>query len=274
MGLDEQLTDQRSIEGIIPHSFQDPKLLTEALTHKSHFNEQKIHSFNERLEFLGDSVLNLAISEMLMARLPLANEGLLSKVRSQLVNETYLSEVARALSLGKFLHLGKGEEKGGGRERSSLLADALEALMGALYLDAGIGKVKLFIEQNFPHFKEADGFNWNDLSKGLADMDYKSRLQEFCQQANLGTPRYECIIEAGANPSEGPFTMILMIQDREIDRMSSRSKKTATQSLAQKFITMESQSLVDLLKAKGLDIGSGRKTSESSPIKDPKKDEI
>ncbi len=260
--------EQKSIEEVIPHKFQDSKLLHEALTHKSHFNEQKLHSFNERLEFLGDAVLNLAISEMLMTRLPVASEGLLSKVRSQLVNENYLSEVARALDLGRFLHLGKGEEKGGGRERSSLLADGLEALIGALYLDAGISKVKSFIEANFPHFRDAEDFNWNDLSKGLAEMDYKSRLQEFCQQANLGTPRYECILEAGANPSEGPFTMILLIQDREIDRFSSRSKKAATQALARKFISMENHSLVDLLIAKGLEIGATRKVAVPILTKD------
>jgi ribonuclease-3 len=254
-----RLEGHTSIEEVIPHRFQDPSLLAEALTHKSHYNEQKIHNFNERLEFLGDSVLNLAVSEMLMEKLPKASEGMLSKVRSQLVNETYLADVARSFSLGNFLNLGKGEEKGGGRERGSLLADAFEALLGALYLDAGIAKVKSFIASTFPHFRDSNLLNWTDLSHGLANMDFKSRLQEFCQQENLGTPRYECIIEEGANPSEGPFTMILRIQDREIDRYTSDSKKAATQALAQKLISMETHSLVDLLRSKGLEVSSDKK---------------
>jgi ribonuclease III len=242
-----------TLREILPHEFQDETLLFEALTHKSHFNEKRLHNFNERLEFLGDAVLNLSISEMLMERLPVASEGLLSKVRSQIVNEAALAEVARAIQLGTHLNLGKGEEKGGGRNRDSLLADALEALLGALYLDAGIAKVKEFILINFPQFKEDASFHWEDRSLGLAKMDHKSRFQELCQQAMLGTPRYECVLEPGANPSEGPFTMILMIQDIEVERTVSRSKKTATQTLARKLLDMDEEDLFDLLRSKGLE---------------------
>ncbi len=244
---------REKLREFLPHDFRDETLLFEALTHKSHFNENRLHNFNERLEFLGDAVLNLAISEMLMERLPLASEGLLSKVRSQLVNETTLAQVARELNLGDFLNLGKGEEKGGGRNRDSLLADALEALLGALYLDAGLKMVTKFILENFPQFEENTPIHWEDLSLGLARMDHKSRFQEYCQQSLLGTPRYECILEEGANPSEGPFTMILKIQDIEVDRTISRSKKSATQTLAKKMLEIPEEEFVKMLQSRGIE---------------------
>ncbi len=162
------------IKSQISYSFKNSDLLKEALTHKSYLNEVREPGGkdNERMEYLGDAVLDLVISDTLFEKFPLSPEGELSKMKAKIVSERGLSIVAERISLGQSLYLGKGEEQTGGREKSSLLADALEAVIAAIYLDGGFLSSKLFILNTFkPELDIADQSN-------LA-FDYKTELQEY-----------------------------------------------------------------------------------------------
>src|SRR6266849_5204778 len=156
MPLEKQKTEDqvRALEARLRVSFPDPALGLSALTHKSYTNEHRGDSVgdNERLEFLGDAVIDLAISHRLMERFPHATEGELSKLRALIVNEEGLSKVARRIALGDLLLLGRGEELTGGRSKNSVLADALEAVIGAVYLSCGWDKVMELVDR---HFAEA-----------------------------------------------------------------------------------------------------------------------
>lgn len=179
---------------VIGHEFRSPQLLCEALTHPSYTAETKNDDANyQRLEFLGDAVLQLAITDYLHALFPNRREGLLTKMRSFLVNRSSLAAVAEDLGIGALLRLGKGEERSGGREKESNLADAFEAVIGAVYRDGGWRKAKAVIRKLFANAikrlaSSPDGLLGNP----------KGRLQELLQKRGGEPPRYRCVSQSGA----------------------------------------------------------------------------
>ena len=177
---------REALEGILGHRFARPEYLTIAFRHRSAGPEGPN---NEKLEFLGDAVLALAIADVLMSRFPEAREGDLSKMRASLVNAEVLARHARALDLGRRLELGKGEEKSGGRDKLSILAAAYEALLGAVYLDAGYEVARAVVEHHFATDVAAH------LTLGLRD--YKTELQELTQRLFRETPTYTLVEESG-----------------------------------------------------------------------------
>ena len=169
----------------LSYQFSNPPLLAQALTHTSHGNEHNIHN-NERLEFLGDSVLGMIVSDYLYNQYPGINEGKLTKLRAEVVNAKSLLEIAKALELGQFLSLGRGEEQTGGRDRASNLVDALEAVIGAVYLDSCFERARQVILVLF-----------RDKLEGLQIENMKGRLLEFCQKRKMA-PRYRVLAESGS----------------------------------------------------------------------------
>ncbi|WP_224248295.1 ribonuclease III [Hyalangium gracile] len=203
-----------------------------ALTHKSYFNEHREAGLqdNERLEFLGDAVVDLAISHRLMERFPNASEGELSKLRALIVNEEGLARIARALALGDLLLLGRGEEMTGGREKSSVLADAMEAVIGALYLGSGMDAVMALVDR---HFADAlDG-----VAQGRSGLDYKTKLQEDVQNRLKLSPRYRVVAEAGPD-HEKTFEVEVSIGSELYARATGRNKKEAEQAAARATLDM------------------------------------
>jgi ribonuclease-3 len=212
----------------LSYTFRDPGLLERALTHRSFANENRIPDHNERMEFLGDAVLNLVVSERLMTERPLASEGDLSRFRAMIVNESSLSAAARQIGLGEFLRLGKGEEQTGGREKDSLLANSFEALVASLYLDAGLGEISLFIDRTFQ-----DSF----LKAGRSDTfaDFKTALQELCQERLKILPAYRIVSETGPDHRK-EFTVELTVRNEVAGRGTGRSKKEAEQRAAKEAL--------------------------------------
>jgi len=215
----------------IDYHFRDEELLELALTHKSftEFESKTGERNNEKLEFLGDAVLDMAISELLMERFPELDEGGLSKFRASLVNEDGLAHIARKMKLGDSLRMGKGEDLSGGREKPSLLADALEAVLAAIYLDSrkteGFSRVSKIIydlyHEELP--EQVDSF----ISR-----DYKSELQEFVQK-NLNLPaNYELVNQFGPDHQK-EFEMVVKVEERILGRGRGFSKKQAGQAAAQ-----------------------------------------
>ncbi|NLM04397.1 MAG: ribonuclease III [Clostridiales bacterium] len=213
----------------IDYKFKDIQLLREALTHSSYANESKRHTnHNERLEFLGDSVLGLIISEYIFAKYKHLPEGELTKVRASVVCEPSLAEQAKKIQLGKYLLLGKGEELTGGRTRESILADALEALIGAIYIDGGIEESKKFI---LKHFMESIKL----ASTGTLFKDYKTELQELLQSKSVDKITYKVVDEHGPDHNK-TFDVEVLLGDVVIGRGSGRSKKEAEQRAAKEGI--------------------------------------
>lgn len=208
------------------YDFKNQDLLGEAVRHSSYVNEIGSNELNdnERLEFLGDAVLDLAIGHILMKSFPEAREGDLSKYRASVVNENSLSQVADELELGKYILLGKGEEITQGRQKKSILADTTEALIGALYLDAGFEKAKEIIEQLFLPLI-------NKVAAGNAHKDFKSRLQEYTQQVYQSRPEYELIMESG-RPHKKTFRIAVRVRGQRIAEGEGKSKKQAEQRAA------------------------------------------
>ncbi len=212
--------------------FTDPKPALIALTHRSWCNEHKDEPWvdNERLEFLGDAVVDLAISHRLMERFPLAHEGELSKLRALIVNEESLARVARALGLGELLLLGRGEELSGGRDKSSLLADGLEAVIGALYVSDGMAAVLRFVDDFF-----ADALD--GVAEGRSGRDSKSLLMEAAQGRLKASPKYRVVSESGPE-HEKVFEVEVLIAGELYARSSGRSKKEAEQAAAEKTLAL------------------------------------
>jgi ribonuclease III len=218
------------LEEAIGHSFLNPQLLETALTHRSYVNEHphKGLKSNERLEFLGDAVLDLAVSHLLMELHPEEPEGVLSKWRSSLVKEKSLAQKARALGLGSHLLLGKGEERTRGRQKNSLLADAYEAVLAAVYLDGGFAKALEVIRVQF--HKEMVERPW-----GLAEDDFKTRLQEYTQSVLRVTPRYR-LIRAEGPDHDKRFEVELDLGGDLKTVGTGKSKKEAEQHAAMKML--------------------------------------
>jgi ribonuclease-3 len=198
-----------------------------ALTHKSYVNEHRAEeglADNERLEFLGDAVIDLAVSHRLMERFPTAREGELSKMRAAVVDEQGLSEMARALGLGELLRLGRGEELTGGRQKASLLADAMEAVIAAVYLGDGLDPVLRIVDRFL-------GEAFARAAAGTLDRDFKTQLQELAQSRMRATPRYRVVAEHGPDHSK-TFEVETDVRGEVVGRGSGRSKKDAEQAAA------------------------------------------
>lgn len=212
----------------IGYTFTDPELLQHALTHKSYANEHRLPEHSERMEFLGDAVLNLVVSEHLMQACPGSSEGDLSKFRASVVSEPSLAAVARQIGLGEFLLLGRGEEQTGGRNKDSLLADCLEALIAAVHLDGGQKQAVAFIARFFE-----DLIRKSCVAGGA--QDYKTTLQELCQERLKQLPEYAVVSESGPDHQK-QFEVKLSIRGQVYGRGAGRSKKEAEQQAAREAL--------------------------------------
>jgi len=208
----------------INYVFNDQALLKQALTHKSAY-----HIHNERLEFLGDAVLNFVIGDILYARFPEATEGMLTRTRANLVNKQSLHQIAEELALGDYLYLGLGEQKSGGFRRSSILADALEAVIGAIYLDSGFeGSYKMIvawfsekIHQQTPHSQLKDP---------------KTRLQEWCQAKHFPLPQYLLVATEGDAHRQTFIIECAMTEQNLSCQAQGQSRRIAEQKAAEKML--------------------------------------
>jgi ribonuclease-3 len=223
--------------------FHDQSLLNQALTHRSYLNEQDDTELldNERLEFLGDAVLDFIVTRILFAQFPQMPEGELTRLRSALVRTETLADIAAQLELGAVLRISRGEDLTGGRLRRSLLCDAFEALLGALYLDQGLEAVADFVVPLLMPMVD------HILAEGL-HMDARSKLQEWSQATHGETPIYEVISEEGPD-HEKEFTTEVLIGERVIGQGQGRSKQMAAQAAA--------RHVLKLLEAGELQIPSG-----------------
>lgn len=222
----EEKARLKNFEKAIGYKFKHKESLRKALVHKSFANERKLAQTedNERLEYLGDAVLELVISHLLMKRFPDFPEGELSKLRAAVVNEGQLAELAREIGLGEYMYLGKGEDQTGGRDKPSLLSDALEAVFGAIYLDRGFGKVFGVIEGLYEDLLDRAG--------GVGFVrDFKTRLQEVSQARFRAVPRYRLQSTTGPDHAK-TFEVHLYIQDRLWGVGKGASKKAAEQEAA------------------------------------------
>lgn len=187
------------LESVLGHRFSRPELLVHALTHRSLVNEQPGESAdpagNERLEFLGDAVLGLVVAETLFLRNPDWREGELTRMRAQLVSRQHMAEVAGAIGLGHYILLSRGEDRGGLRRKSTVLSNALEAVLGAMFLDGGLDAVRAFVHRHV--MGEAAEQLARELRSGAALGNFKSALQEHLQAAHAGTPVYRVKSESG-----------------------------------------------------------------------------
>lgn len=218
--------ESAELEQAIGYSFRDPALPVRALTHRSHARESSGTNGtlpNEQMEFLGDAVLGFLISEALVERFPEWAEGRLSKLKAHLVSTAHLHSVAQQIALGRFLLLGKGEEQSGGRTKKTLLVDALEALMAAIYLDGGLEAVRVFVLRYV-----LDSVAWDPTQT----VDYKSKLQEFLQGRRNPPPRYIVVRERGPEHHK-IFTVQIRLRGEELAQADGDSKKAAQQAAAQ-----------------------------------------
>jgi ribonuclease III len=217
----------RELEKRLEYNFHQPSLLIQALTHKSYANENRLGmaGHNERLEFLGDTVLDFIISDFIMKLCPDSPEGDLSKLRAVVVSEPNLFKVATRLGLGEYLFLGKGEEQTGGREKPSLLANATEAIIAAIYLDAGLDEAYHFIRNNFEKDIKA-------MVAGGMVYDYKTELQEACQSRFGELPKYTVVNETGPDHQK-VFEVEIEALGRALGKGSGKTKKEAEQHAAQ-----------------------------------------
>ena len=223
--------DYTTLEGRLGHAFADRALCEAALTHKSWLNEAPGtgRTDNERLEFLGDAVLALVVSDLLMKRYPDRSEGELSKARAVVVSEAGLARTAQGIELGQWIFLGRGEEQAGGRQKRSLLANAFEALIGSIYLDGGFAAAFEVTERLFaPIIAEVPS---------AASKDYKSRLQEIAQAKLQMAPLYTVLSEQGPDHAK-TFEVAILIGDREYGRAFGRSKKEAQQNAAERALAI------------------------------------
>ena len=209
------------LEESLGYKFKDEKLIAEALTHKSY----KKPYDNERLEFLGDAVLDLVVGEYLFNKFSKSDEGKLSKIRASLVNESGFDKLARSINLGDFIQLSNAEENNGGREKSSLLSNAFEAIMGAIYLEAGLKVVQeiaiCLIEKNH-----------EEISLDSLFKDFKTTLQELTQARFGLTPEYKVVASRGPDHKK-EFEIAVIIEDKEYARAIGKSKKIAQQDAAE-----------------------------------------
>lgn len=221
--------DQVNFEGVekrIGIEFKNKELLQKALTHRSYLNENKDYNLphNERLEFLGDAVLELLVTEYLFEKYPEEQEGILTSVRSAAVRTETLAEQSRRLGYGEYLLMSHGEEMTGGRDRDYILANTFEAMLGAIYLDQGMEVCREFLERE--HYSIIV-----NIIEGKAYIDNKSKLQELAQEQYKFTPYYELVGEQGPDHDK-EFTMAVKIGEKEYGRGKGKNKQTAEQEAA------------------------------------------
>jgi ribonuclease III len=219
------------LEPVLGYHFVNRELLARALTHRSSVYEKNSHSAvtdNEQLEFLGDAILGFVVSDALVARHPDFPEGRLSKLKAHLVSASHLHETAVRLRLGGHLLLGRGEEMSGGREKKALLANALEALIAAVYLDGGIEPARCFIVEHIVG-------DTPPSEEGEPVTDYKSALQELAQALKLPQPRYSIVEERGPEHAK-TFIVEVKVGSDWVSRAEGLSKKSAGQKAAQEIL--------------------------------------
>jgi ribonuclease-3 len=215
--------DATPLEQALRLGFRDPSLREAALTHRSFAFEQGVQPTNERLEFLGDAVLGLVITDLAFRSFPHLSEGELAKLRASVVNMSVLADVAAELGLGEAVLLGKGEQLSGGRQKASILADAMEAVLGAVYMDQGLDAASEIIRRLFWPRMEA-------YARGEGDRDYKTSLQELAAQDFGRIPDYR-VVERGPDHQK-EFTATVYVGGREFGSGMGRSKKEAEQQAA------------------------------------------
>lgn len=218
---------------LLKNSFKNKDLFDMALTHRSWVNEHKgERANNERLEFLGDAVLEFVVSNELYEKFPDREEGYLTALRANLVNTVSLGEIAQKLDLGPKLYLSKGEEDGGGRTNSSLLADTVEAIIGAIFIDRGIKDAEKFIRENL----------LIDVKRRAAEplKDSKSSLQEFVQSQGLSAPRYEVVEESGPDHNK-KFVIEVKVEGKPWGKGEGKSKSSAEQEAARQALAKKVQ---------------------------------
>ena len=223
-------SELRALEKQIAYSFTHPILLDQALKHRSHVyaNDQEGIVSNERLEFLGDAVLDLIVTEYLYRRYPDQREGDLTQIKSLLVSKTILADKARIIRIGDFLHLSKEESHAGGRARTSILGDAFEAVLGAVYLDGGLAAAEGFVERHLLSSLDAITSDGNHLN-------FKSTLLEHTQSEGQGHPRYLVHAEEGPDHRK-KFTVEVLVGGDRMGLGSGRSKKEAQQMAAREAL--------------------------------------
>lgn len=230
-----EIKDITILENALNYKFGDRTLLEKALRHSSFVNEQSDEGLedNERLEFLGDAVLNLIIGHLLMKLFPDRNEGDLSRMRSNMVNEYQLANIARSINIGNFLLLGKGEVRSNGRKKRSILSDAFEAVVAAVYLDGGFDKTAEIFEAHFSDLLHSN--------KGVnLELDSKSMLQEFVQGTYKVMPKYKVIKETGPDHDK---TFMIQLSVGKVEAMGTgKSKKAAEQDAAASALEILKQS--------------------------------
>ena len=222
------------LEKKINFTFSNKEYLHTALRHSSYVNEQadKTLADNEKLEFLGDAVLSLSTGHLLMEHFPDLNEGDLSRMRASLVNETRLASIARTIHLGNFIKLGKGEIQTRGHTKNSILADTYEALIAAVYLDRGFDAAFELVASHFTPLLHS-------VSKPAANLDYKSRLQEFVQTSQKSIPSYQIVEESGPDHDK-TFVAQLRVKG-VVTQGSGKSKKMAEQEAAREALVIFDQ---------------------------------
>lgn len=223
-----QPTDLTALQKSLDYEFQNPALLATALTHRSSLNEQGVKESNERLEFLGDAVLELVITNYLYQARPDEPEGFLTAARSAVVRTESLAEIARSIDLGSFLRMSKGEAMGGGRENPSILENTVEALIGAIFKDGGLEKASDFIYRFIVPQAQII------LSKKELK-DAKSLYQEKIQSQGLFSPQYKVISQTGPDHNK-TFEVAVFVDNQETGRGQGKSKQEAEQLAAQKAL--------------------------------------
>jgi len=222
------IENSKAIESKIGYTFKNKNLLALSFVHRSFVNENKdIDEHNERLEFLGDSVLGLLISDYLYRYLPSTPEGELSYLRSRLVEASSCVQYVQKLGVSGHLLLGKGEQMNDGRGRESILADLFEAIIGAIYLDSDLDETRRFLFRNFS----------SDIEKILKTplQNWKAQLQDYCQKQHQQTPFYEVMHESGPDHSK-EFMIRVMVHGEEMGKGSGSSKKVAQQAAAEQAL--------------------------------------
>ena len=237
--------DSNDLERAVGHSFRNAALLLQALTHRSYAQESASADGifpNEQMEFLGDAIIGFLVSEALVQQFPDWSEGRLSKLKAHLVSAAHLYSVAQRIPLGQFLRVGKGEEQSGGRAKKTLLVDALEALVAALYLDDGLDPARAFVRRFV-----LDSVSWEQIPT----VDHKSELQEFLQGRHAPPPRYVVVQERGPEHQK-VFTVQIRLRGEELAQADGESKKAAQQAAAQ----------IALAKLREIPIDSGNRSTD------------
>lgn len=226
MSLDT--TNLADLQSSIGYTFTDEKLLVEALTHRSYLNEAQDKSLkdNERLEFFGDAVLDFFLSQLLLERFPRSREGELTRTRASVVDEEALATMAQRIGLGKHLRLGRGEERSGGRGKKSILADAYEALLAAIYLDGGVSQLQRLVESHLECLLD---------QRASASRDFKTEFQELVQSRFGMTPHYQLRRTAGPD-HDRVFTVAAFAGTECMGEGAGRTKKEAEQAAARMAI--------------------------------------